>query len=493
MLSRCNVVRGRGSVVAFTRVSRARFSSIRTLAAASSSSLLPDSYYARSAVQAPKTAIVPQRGEELAVDVAIVGGGMAGLSTAYELAAHGVKAAVVEANQVGWGASGRNGGFVFAGYALGSHDLTRAVGKDKARDLYQLSIDGVDRVRARISRHNMASVAPTPGILEVVRYWNEAEAEETQRFLRDEMGHPQQLLLRSELEKLLATRDYYWGLLDTHGFHMHPLNYVRGLTSACSSMGVTVLENARVSSFHAGTKASEDKTLTLEGGGRVKAQHLIFTCGGYIPRSLVPTVAGATIPVATYVVGTTPMKESLIREAIRTDAAILDTRRCGDYYRVVWDDQQRGGDGERLGRFVWGGRISAVSLEPRRLGEMLLGDILRVFPQLVGKVQIETAWSGLMSYGTHKMVQLGQLQPGVWYASGFGGHGLNTTAVAGRVLADAIAKQDEKFKLFAPFGLEWAGGRFMGPLATQAMYWLYQAQDWLQERRSKTSFRGGRI
>ena len=168
-------------------------------------------------------------------------------------------------------------------------------------------------------------------------------------------------------------------------------------------------------------------------------------------------------PVSTYVAVTAPIGERLF-EAVRYTGAIADTRRAGDYYRIVSDD-----------RLMWGGRISMRGSTPWRLKAALRSDILKVYPQLEG-VEIEYAWSGVMAYAVHKMPQIGELAQGYWLASAFGGHGLNTTAMAGEMIARAILEGDDRWRLFSPYELVWAGGR-SGRAAAQMLLWSMQARD----------------
>lgn len=204
--------------------------------------------------------------------------------------------------------------------------------------------------------------------------------------------------------------------------------------------------------------------------GSVEADHLVIASGGYT-GSLVPQLQRSYLPIATYVMLTKPARE-LIASAIRTDAAIGDDRRAGDYYRVV-------DGGERI---LWGGKITTRTTEPRLLGRLLHETMVSTYPQLKD-LDVEIVWSGLMSYARHMMPQIGRLQPGVWYCTAFGGHGLNTTSIGGRVIAEAIAGESDRYKLFSPFGLAW-NGWIAGRAAVQLTYWAYQASDFLRERKS---------
>jgi gamma-glutamylputrescine oxidase len=162
-----------------------------------------------------------------------------------------------------------------------------------------------------------------------------------------------------------------------------------------------------------------------------------------------------------------------VQSAIRTSAAILDDRRAGDYYRLV----------DNGSRILWGGRITTRRTDPRDIAALLRREMVKTYPQLAD-LKVEVAWSGLMAYARHLMPQIGQLKPGVWYCTAFGGHGMNTTAIGGTVIAEGITGASDLYRLFAPFDLAWNGG-ILGQAAAQLTYWAYQASDRAKEFRSR--------
>ncbi|MGI9415640.1 MAG: NAD(P)/FAD-dependent oxidoreductase, partial [Hyphomicrobiales bacterium] len=255
---------------------------------------------------------------------------------------------------------------------------------------------------------------------------------------------------------------------DAQALHIHPLNYAIGLAAGCEAAGVRIFEHTPAMAIEADGAGHRVRT----SGGAVTARHVVLAHSAY-GRGLARALDAAVLPVATYVVASRPAPE-LLAMAITTDAAIADTRRAGDYYRLLPD-----------GRLLWGGRITTQRSEPARLAAMLKRDIVAIYPQLEA-IEIEHAWSGLMAYAVHKMPIIGPLGGGLWTASAFGGHGLNTTAMAGRLIAGAIAEGDDRYRLFERFGPKWAGGA-AGRAATQVAYWSYQARDWLDERKARRS------
>ena len=420
-----------------------------------------DSFYSRTAEPHEPWPVL--RGDR-ETEVCVIGGGLAGLSGAVSLAERGLTVTLLEARRIAWGASGRNGGFVSPGFSLGSGALTKRLGLERARQLYALSDKAVALVRNRIARYEIAGCEPVEGRISVWRYPDPDEIRRECDRMAEQFGIEGEVWSREELRERLLTERYHGGLFDRAGFHFHPLNYALGLARAAASLGVRLHEGSEVTGLALETA---QKTVTTA-QGVVRARELVIACGGLI-GGLQRRLSAATLPIATYVVATEPLGDRL-QSAIRLDCAIHDNRLANDYYRVVAGD-----------RILWGGRISARRAEPAELAALMLGDLVSVYPQLAG-LRAETAWAGTMGYARHKMPQIGILRPGVWYSMGFGGHGMNTTAMAGELIAAAIAERDDHYRLFAPFGLAWTGGA-LGPVAAQTTYWAYQLGDWFRERR----------
>lgn len=397
-------------------------------------------------------------------DICVVGGGLAGLTAALELARRGRQVTLLEANRVGWGASGRNGGSVSPAFSAGADLIRRRAGPRGYDDLYRLSIEGVEIIRDNIRDLGIYDARKVDGRLRVLRY-DDAGLLRGYRDEQRRFGREVRLLGRDEVRELLRSDAYFQGVYDPASFHFHPLNYARALARECARLGVRIHEDTPVRS--ADLSGAVKRLATPQGS--VQARTAVIATGGYTD-GLVPALRRAMLPIATYIMLTEPLGER-VREAIRTDAAIGDTRRAGNYYRVV-----------EGGRISWGSHITTRIDDPPDLAESLRAELLSVYPQLKG-VRVEVAWSGRMAYARHLMPQIGQLRPGVWYCTAFGGHGMNTTAIGGRVVAEGICGDSERYRQFAPFGLDWNGGP-LGTAAVQLTYWSYQARDWLRERRA---------
>jgi gamma-glutamylputrescine oxidase len=399
------------------------------------------------------------------VYVCIIGGGLAGLSTALGLAERGVADVVVlEAQQVGFGASGRNGGFVFGGYSLDCADLLKALGPTLARELYALTTGAVDLMRTRIARYRIDCDATDAGVI-LANWFDEPARLETQRrLMRDSFDVEWEPLSRAQLASQLKTPRYHGGLFERNAFHFHPLKYVLGVAHAAAGQRVILHEHSPVVRLQRDGAGFQVHTPQ----GTLDAQHVVMAGGGYA-RNVYPRVERAVLPIATYVMATEPLGTRL-NEAIDTRAAVYDTRFAFDYYRPLPDT-----------RILWGGRISIRERSPDVIARLLRQDLLKVYPQL-SDVRIDYAWGGLMSYARHKMPQIGRSTEGVWYAVGFGGHGMAPTTVSGELLAAAIAGERAVPDAFARFGLTPAYGA-LGLAAAQITYTTMQTRDVFAARR----------
>jgi glycine/D-amino acid oxidase-like deaminating enzyme len=422
-----------------------------------------DTYYARTLSDASP---FPTLDGEHEADVAIVGGGLAGLTAGLELARAGRSVVLLEAERIGWGASGRNGGFVGPGFATSHANITRMVGIEQARTLHRLSIEGVGIVEGNLRTLGSADNPVVHGKISVLRYSDPDALARQRDLLRREFGYQVEVMPTEAVRAVLRSEKYHQALYDPNSFHFHPLNYARSLADGIVALKGQVFEDARV----VACELDGAQKILRTRRGTVRARDVILAGGGYTDN-LIPRLRRSFLPIATYVL-LTEAAPGPIGDAVRTPMAISDNRRAGDYYRLV--------DGGQ--RLLWGGRITTRTTEPRRLAALMQRTMVATYPQLQG-VRVETAWSGLMAYARHLMPLIGQLQPGVWYAFGFGGRGLNTTAIGGRVIAEGILGASDRYRLFEPFGLAWNGSSF-GVAAAQLTYWTYQALDRVKERRS---------
>lgn len=403
-------------------------------------------------------------------EVCIVGAGFAGLATALGLVERGSKDVVLlEAERVGSGASGRNGGFVFGGYSLDGADLVAQLGVRDARACYALTQSALALIRRRIAAHAIACDAVEGGALLANWFDDDAILDRLRRQMREHFGVEWQRVARDELQAHVVTQRYFGALLEPDAFHFHPLKYALGVARAARAGGAHVCEQSPVRAIE---RLADGRFRVRTDGGAVRARHVVVAGGGYL-RGVLPELERAMLPIATYVMVTEPLGARL-EALIPGRAAIYDTRFAFDYYRRLND-----------GRLLWGGRISVRDRSPAEIARFLRRDMLRVFPSLAD-ARIDFAWSGLMSYARHKMPQIGRIDAGplagVWHASSFGGHGVAPTTVAGELLADAITGRAPLPAAFARYGLARAW-RPLGLAAAQAAYSWAELKDALRDRR----------
>lgn len=377
-----------------------------------------------------RVALVTERLDgDISVDVAIIGGGITGCSAALDLAERGLSVALLEARDIGWGASGRNGGQVLPGFAAGQGKLTRLVGAEDARRLWDMSVEATALVEERVRRF-VIPCGYTKGYLHAaVKPRHERELEEEVESL-GRLGVTGAAVLRgAEMQAHIASTRYRAVMTDPLSAHLHPLNYTLGLGLAAQQAG------ARLFSHTVVTAIEEGPRLRLRtASGTVSAGTLLLSGGAYLGR-LWPTVAGYVMPVGTYVIATEQRED--VARLLPFNEAVADLNFVLDYFRRSED-----------GRMLFGGRVSYSSVPPPRLAASMLARMRAVFPQ-IGDARAEFTWGGLVDITRHRAPHFGRLAPNILMAQGFSGHGVALAGLAGRVLAEAAAGQAGRFDVFA--------------------------------------------
>jgi glycine/D-amino acid oxidase-like deaminating enzyme len=398
----------------------------------------------------------PRLNLDLDVDVCVVGAGLAGLTVAREVAQRGWSVAVLEANRVAWAASGRNTGFVLPGFGAPIDDIVERVGLDHAKQLWALSEQGLDYVRNTIADTNMPGVDPQPGWLHISKTANGDEQRTFVERLRW-IGADVEAWPKERVRAAIDNPRYFGAVHYRNAFHIHPLNYALGLAALAEKAGARIFEGTPAVEIDAGGVRKRIGTP----GGKVRAGHVVLA-GNIDLGALVPRLAATLLPVSTFVLVTEPLGP-VLHELVRTRSAISDTNRADNHYRIV------GGTNSGGERLQWSGRMRAWQADPRWIARGLVADIARNFPGL-GKVDIAHLWRGTLGRTIHRMPQIGEIERGVWLASGFGGHGLNTSAMGGELVARGLVDNDQTWRLFAPYELVWSGGLIARALA-QGIYW----------------------
>ena len=396
--------------------------------------------------------------------VVLIGGGFAGLATALGLLERGVhEVTVLEAERIGYGASGRNGGFIMAGFPPGEAELLRRHGRAKAAQLYDWTVQAVNLLRRRIHEYGIACDLRETGLVLADWFGDSARLREHLALINDELGGNWREIAPEEMPQWVRSARYTGGLLEPDGAHLHPLKYLLALAHRLEASGVRVHENSPAVSID--PRAGGYRVTTPD--GVVDADQVVVCTGGYRRRAP-RRVKRAILPIASFVAVTEPLADRL-PALLPAGAPVYDTRFAFDYYRPLAD-----------GRLLWGGRISARRPSIAAIRRWLRRDMLRVFPGLAD-VAFESAWGGLMGYPRHQMPIIGESRRGYWHVVGFGGRGVAQTTLGGELAAAAIAEDDRCYRKLARYRLRRVYGA-AGLAAAQVHYWQLQTADWLRER-----------
>ena len=396
--------------------------------------------------------------------LAVVGGGLTGIAVALGLIERGQNdVLVVDAAEPGAGASGRNGGFVFAGYSLDNDSLVDQLGSTAARTLHGWTREAVALIRKRIDHYDIDCQVNDAGVLLADWFGNEAVLQAFSERMQDRLDFRLDPVGQKQMQEYVRSSRYGAGLHEPGSFHFHPLRHIRGLAEVIRDAGGDVLAESPVRSI----EHRSGRWRVVSDRGEVDAAEVVLATGGY-DRRLCRSVQRALQPVATYIAVTEPLGD-WIEELMPTPVAVYDTRFAFDYYRPLPDS-----------RLLWGGRISMAARSPSAIRRLMARDLRRVFPQLAG-IRFDHAWGGWMSYARHQMPVLGRTPEGLWYALAFGGHGMATTTLAGDIMAEALTGNDLRLQAFKRWPPVWAGGG-IGRLSIQCYYWLCQVRDWWRGR-----------
>jgi len=388
-----------------------------------------DSWYAASAKL--NLDLPPLQGAA-STDVCVIGGGYTGLSTAIHLRRLGYSVTLLEANKIGWGASGRNGGHVGTGQRVDQAQLEKWLGLEHAKALWQLGLEAVDTVCGLIEQHHIncelkhgnlhvaakaADIAGLPG-----------EVEHLQRVY----GYQQiRYVDAAELAQMTSAQGFGGATLNTGCRHLHPLKYALGLARAAIELGAQLHEGSRVLSYTQG-----DQVLVRTDRGEVRARFLVVACNGYLEK-LEPRTAGHIMPINNYMLATEPLSDELARRLIRDDTCISDSRFVINYWKLSADN-----------RLLFGGGESYSNRFPADIKGFVRSYMLRIYPELAA-TRIDYGWGGTLAITLKRMPDFGRLGPNAFYAHGYSGHGVPIATLAGKLLAEVISGTAERFDVMA--------------------------------------------
>lgn len=388
----------------------------------------PDSYYAATM---NRRLDFPQLSESLEADVCVIGGGYTGLSSAIHLAERGYRVALLEAERVGWGASGRNGGQCTVGQRKTQDDLEAAYGIDEARRLWDLGCEAVATVRELIARFGIDCDLKRGNLQTALKRsdaeWYRRHAAHMQR----EYGFDIRYVEGTELERLSGTDVFRGGLVEYASAHLHPLNYALGLAQAARGLGVQIFENSRVTGYD---RARPTHVATAD--GCVTASYVVLACNGYLER-LEPRVAGRIMPLNNFIIATEPLDEAQQRQLNPEDLCVYDAKFVVNFWKLSGD-----------GRMLFGGGENYTRRFPSDIRSFVRKRMLPIYPQLAD-ARIDYGWGGTLAVTMNRMPCFGRLDPDVYYALGFSGHGVQMATLAGKLIAEAVAGTAERFDVMA--------------------------------------------
>lgn len=385
------------------------------------------SYYAATAN--PVTEFAPLRGAKTA-DVCVIGAGFTGISTVLHLAERGYSVHVVEANRVGWGASGRNGGQLIGGIA-GEEHVARHYGKDVETLFGELRWAGHHIIRELVEKYRIDCDLKF-GYVDVAirrKHLRDFEAD-FDRLKAANFPHEVRLLSQSETRDALGTDAYIGALLNMGNGHLHPLNLCLGEAIAAESLGAKIYEQSPVIDI---VKGDRPKVVTAEGS--VTANAVVIAGNAY--HLLDRQLRGIMFPVNSFIIATEPLPEEVANSINPQDLAVCDPNFVLRYFRLSADK-----------RMLFGGRINYHGDDPDVIRRKHRVNMAKIYPQLAN-VRIDYAWGGRIGVPLNRVPQLGRVASNVYYSQGYSGHGVNVTHLAGRVMADAIGGTLEQFDLFA--------------------------------------------
>lgn len=376
---------------------------------------------------------------DLDADICVVGAGLAGLTVALEAARLGASVAVLEGRHVGWNASGHQLGTVMPGYNLPIDDLIARVGFEDARELWSLSKQGADYVRSQASDELIPGLAMSEGVLEVSNVDAGEQLISRLQTLSEDFETEVEGWQVERVREALKSARYFHGMYYPKAFQIDGRKYIHGLAALAQRAGARIFEDTPV----VGIEPSGVRKRIVTPSARLRASHIVLAGNTHLGAPL-KRLSETLLPVWRYAGVTAPLGDRL-KEVVAFQGSVMDSGGT-DHFRIV--------DGDRL---MWASPETTWAMRPQRFAGAIARRIRTVFPAL-GQVEIAETFGGVMGLTVHGMPQIGELRRGLWVASGFGRQGMNASALAGQLIARSILWGDDRWRLFSPFELVWAGG-----------------------------------
>ncbi len=419
----------------------------------------PGSYYAASANAKPER---PALKDTIETEICIVGGGFSGLSAGVHLSETGHQVTVLEGAQIGWGASGRNGGQIVNGLNASLDKIQKSYGQDTANFVGGLVTRGNKIIRRFIADYDIKCDLKEKNIFAAFHKNQMKDLEAKLKLWESHGMTDHEMLDKAKMKEYINSDAYLGGMIDHSGGHIHPLNLALGEAAAIEKNGGTIYENTLVVEV----KPDATGVTVLTEFGEVRAKK-VLVCGNAYLNKVVPELTDRIMPVSTQIIATKPLGD-LADELIPSDVCVEDVRYILDYYRLSADK-----------RMLFGGGTVYGGTDPADIKGKIVPNMEKIFPQLKG-VEIDYAWSGNFALSFSRVPQMGQLHEHVLFAHGYSGHGVTGTHLFGSILADAINGKTDEFERFKAIPwLAFPGGRrFRVPYSVAGSWW-YAARDFL--------------
>ena len=397
------------------------------------------SYYAASANQ--HIDYEPLKGA-IRADVCVIGAGFTGISTALHLAERGFNVHVVEANKVGWGASGRNGGQMIGGIS-GDSKMASALGVEGERILWDMGWAGHEIIRDRVATYDIDCDLKSGYVDVAIKPRHIRDLETYYRLLEKyDFPHHYQILSKHETQDLLGTEAYIGALRNEGNGHVHPLNLCLGEAAAAVSLGATIYEQSPVLEIKRGEKA-----IVITEEGSITADFVVLAGNAY--HFLEPKLRGILFPVNSFIIGSEPLSDALVDQINPQDLAVCDPNYILEYFRLSADK-----------RLLFGGRFTYFGSDPEVIKQNLIPRMLKIYPQLAN-TKFDYGWGGTIGVSANRVPQMGRLAPNIIYSQGYSGHGVNVTHLAGKIMADTVCGTLEHFDIFAKIKPLWIPGQHL--------------------------------
>lgn len=402
----------------------------------------PESYYAATAIGIEDR---PALEGEHKADVCVIGGGFTGLSAALNLAELGMSVVVLEAERIGFGASGRCGGLVGSGQRKDVLEIEEQFGIKRSRQLWNYAELAKKEIRSRVEKHDISCDLQKGQLVGVHKRRYRDWPRQMVDALTERYDYPFcRALDARETREQVASDTFLAGFYDPEALTVHPLNYTLGLARAAADAGVRLFENSRVDTY-----SKSDPAIARTAKGSVTASFIVLACNGYL-GDLEPRTTGKFMPINNFMIATEPLGEERASELINGRFGIHDTRFIVNYFRLS-DDH----------RLLFGGGENYRPGFPRDIAKFVRPYMLKLFPQLKD-VSIDYAWGGTLSVTVNRLPHIGRLEPNVYFGQGYSGHGISTASFAGKVIAEAIAGVAGRFDVFSSLPVHtFPGGRLL--------------------------------